>query len=159
VGKSLTAKGVKPVCRFQQVFQSTHLFGAFSPLDGSHFVKNLGACTADNFQLYLNDFARQNPKELKVMVLDNGAFHHAKKLAIPPNVVLIFLPPYSPELNPAEHIWLSFKRDFSNLLFESMDDLSYYLFGLAHALGNPFVQSSTNYSYVNVCSFWANLYV
>jgi len=46
------------------------------------------------------------------MVLDNGAFHKAKALIIPENIILIFLPPYSPELNPAEKIWAKFKRDF-----------------------------------------------
>lgn len=36
------------------------------------------------------------------MVLDNGRFHKAKKLSLPENIVLVFLPTYSPELNPAE---------------------------------------------------------
>ena len=40
--------------------------------------------------------------QLKIVVLDNGAFHKAKTLIIPENIILIFLPPYSPELNPAE---------------------------------------------------------
>ena len=39
------------------------------------------------------------------MVLDNGAFHKAKKLEIPDNIKLVFLPPYSPEMNPAEKMW------------------------------------------------------
>jgi hypothetical protein len=100
VGKSLTAKGVKPICQFQQVFQSTHLFGAFSPINGTHFVKNLGACTADNFQIFLNDFSLQNIEALKVMVLDNGAFQYAKKLIIPQNIMLIFCLPTVPNSIP-----------------------------------------------------------
>jgi transposase len=39
------------------------------------------------------------------LVLDNGQFHKAKKLSIPKNVELTFLPPYSPELNPVERFW------------------------------------------------------
>jgi len=34
----------------------------------------------------------------------------AKSQSIPKNTGLIFLPPYSPELNPAEKIWLTIKR-------------------------------------------------
>ena len=45
------------------------------------------------------------------MVLDNGAFHKAKALKIPENTGLIFLPPYSPELNPAENIWAILKKN------------------------------------------------
>ena len=44
----------------------------------------------------------------------NGAFHKAKKLKIPENIELLFLPPYSPELNPAEKMWAKFKRAFTN---------------------------------------------
>ena len=69
-GKSLTARGVKPVCDFQQVFKSTYLFGSFSPIDGSHFIQNLAKCTADNFQIYLNNFSLIKPAEFKVIVLD-----------------------------------------------------------------------------------------
>ncbi len=65
------------------------------------------------------------------MVLDNGAFHKAKILSIPENIVLIFLPPYSPELNPAENIWAKFKRDFTNRLFKTLDDLDKYICTLA----------------------------
>jgi transposase len=57
------------------------------------------------FQLYLDEFANQDPLEYKIVVLDNGSFHKAKRLKIPDNISLIFLPPYSPELNPAEKVW------------------------------------------------------
>jgi len=70
----LTARGVKPICEFQQVFKSTHLFGAFSPVDGNHFIKNLGKCTTENFQNYLNNFSLIKPAELKIVVLDNAAY-------------------------------------------------------------------------------------
>ena len=99
-GKALTAVGVKPICPFQQVFQSLYLFGAFSPITGDHFLLELPHCNGQNFQVFLNEFSLHNPDELKIVVLDNGAFHKAKALVIPENVILIFLPPYSPELNP-----------------------------------------------------------
>jgi hypothetical protein len=101
-GRALTAKGVKPICPFQQVFQSTYLFGAFSLINGASFLLELPYCNTDSFQLFLNQFSVQSPEELKVIVPDNGAFHKAKRLRIPKNILLIFLPPFSPELNPAE---------------------------------------------------------
>ena len=55
------------------------------------------------------------------MLLDNGAFHKAKSLVIPKKTVLIFLPPYSPEVNPAEKIWQKMKRNFTNKLFNSIE--------------------------------------
>ena len=43
------------------------------------------------------------------MVLDNGAFHKAKVVQWPSNVVPLFLPPDSPELNPIERLWRDLK--------------------------------------------------
>lgn len=71
--------------------------------------------------------SKQNPTELKIVVLDNGSFHKSKKLIIPGNIVLIFLPPYSPELNPAEKIWWQIKQEFVCKSFENIIDLSKYL--------------------------------
>jgi len=91
------------------------------------------------------------------MVLDNGRFHHAKRLIIPNNIVLIFLPPYSPELNPAEHIWLKLKREFSNMNFQTIDDLKYWLFGLYNSIDKTTIKSTTNYEYVKLCNIWAEM--
>jgi len=117
-GKMLTAKGVKPICRFQQVFQSTWLYGVFSPLTGDHFMLEFPTCDSDCFQGFLDLFSERKPDELLIIVLDNATFHKAKKLVVPSNIRLIFLPPYAPELNPAEKMWQKFKRAFSNNMFE-----------------------------------------
>jgi len=61
------------------------------------------------------------------MVLDNAAFHKAKSLVIPENIKLIFLPPYSPELNPAEKIWAILKRKFTNKVHRSLDEISLFI--------------------------------
>ena len=126
-GKSLTAKGIKPICPFHQVFQTLYLFGAFSPINGDKFVLELPNCDSSNFQIFLNEFSKQNPNEFKVIVLDNGAFHKSKSLLIPENIGLIFLPPYSPELNPAENIWAFFKRKYTNKLHKSLDEVSNFI--------------------------------
>ena len=57
------------------------------------------------------------------MLLDNGAFHHAKKLKVPDNVALLFLPPYSPELNPAEKVWWILKRELKMKTFKTMKEI------------------------------------
>jgi hypothetical protein len=115
-GKGLTAKGVKPICSFQQVFKSLYLFGAFSPITGEHFELEMPNCNAEAFQAFLNEFSGHLSQEFKIILLDNGAFHKAQKLTIPENICLLFIPPYSPELNPSEKIWWKMKRAFSGKL-------------------------------------------
>ena len=75
------------------------------------------------FQLYLNEFAKQDPHEYKIVVLDNGAFHKAKRLDIPENIYLIFLPPYSPELNPAEKVWWVIKDKMKCKTYKTIKEL------------------------------------
>jgi len=111
-------------------------------------------CNAANFQIFLDEMSKQKPDEYKIMVLDNGAFHKAKSLKIPHNICLIFLPPYSPELNPAEKIWARFKRDFSNRLFKSLDELDKYVCQLSNSLEESKVKSICRFRYITSCSIW-----
>ncbi|MBP6431716.1 MAG: transposase [Ferruginibacter sp.] len=98
----LTAKGVKPVAPFLHLFDNLYLFGAFSPITGSSYLLEMPHCNANTFQHFLDYTTSQNTSEFKIMILDNGAFHHAKNLNIPNNIALLFLSPYSSELNPVE---------------------------------------------------------
>ena len=144
----LTAFGVKPECTFQQVFKSTYLYGSFSPLTGDMFCLELPFCNTDNFQIYLDEFSMERPHEFKIIVLDNGAFHKAKSLVIPKNIGLIFLPPYSPEINPAEKVWLTIKREFENILFKSLDKLSEFIVCSLKKITAEKVKSICSFKYI-----------
>ncbi len=50
-----------------------------------------------------------------VLVLDGAGWHGARALVVPPNVTLVPLPPYSPELNPVEWVWLYLRERFLSL--------------------------------------------
>ena len=155
-GKALTAKGVKPICPFQQVFQSLYVFGAFSPITGDSLLLELPHCNADTFQLFLNELSHTKPLEFKIMVLDNGAFHHAKRLDIPKNIALLFLPPYSPELNPAEKMWAAYKRTFTNRLYKSLNDLSKFIEQIVQNTTPQTVISTCSFNYIFEGLFWTN---
>ena len=117
----------------------------------------LPQCNSTLFQVFLDEFSRQNPDELKLIVLDNGAFHKARKLIVPENIVLIFLPPYSPELNPAEKVWAKFKRDFTNRLFNTIESLEDYVCGLAKNISNDEVVRISSFDYIFCYPFWTIL--
>jgi transposase len=153
-GRMLTAKSVKPVCTSHQVYKSTWLFGAFSPITGNDFLMEFPDCNADNFQIFLDEFSAENPKTLIIMPLDNGAFHKAKKLKIPDNIKLVFLPPYSPELNPAEKMWARFKRTFTNKLFKSLEEISLFIENTAKEINESIVKSTCAYKYIFFDLFW-----
>jgi len=149
-GRSLTSKGVKPICPFLQAFENLWLFGAFSPINGEHFLMELPNCNSDNFQIFLDQFSELNPQEFKIVFLDNGAFHKAKKLIIPDNIALVFIPPYSPELNPAEKIWAFFKRKFTNVLCKSLEEVSKFIYDKTKMLSYERVVSTCRYEYIDL---------
>ncbi|MFT4204533.1 MAG: IS630 family transposase [Chitinophagaceae bacterium] len=153
-GKSLTARAVKPVCRFRQVFKSTWLFGAFSPITGAHFELILPHCDSENFQIFLDEMSKEKPKELKILVLDNGAFHKAKELRIPGNIILVFLPPYSPELNPAEKIWARFKRAFTNIYFSKLEDVEDFISEKVNTVPETEIMKTCSFDYIFSDLIW-----
>jgi transposase len=126
-GRALTAKGIKPVCPYQHKFENLYLFGAFSAINGNSLLLEMPYCDADTFQIFLDNLSDLNKEEFKIVILDNGAFHKAKRLMIPQNIGLIFLPSYSPELNPAEQIWRLLKKTICNKAFTTLDELSDFL--------------------------------
>ena len=119
----LTTRGIKPIAPYQHKFDNLYLFGAFSPINGDHFLLEMPACNSETFQVFMDEFSSQKPDEFKIVVLDNGAFHHAKRLKVPPNIALLFLPPYSPELNPAEKIWRFIKDHLSMTIHKDLPAL------------------------------------
>ena len=105
-------------------------------------------CNAANFQVFLDGLSVQNPEEFKIMVLDNGAFHKTKSLKIPDNIALIFLPPYSPELNPAENIWAILKRKFTNKLCKTLEEVSEFITEATNSLSTEKIKSTCGFSYI-----------
>ena len=136
------------------MFQSTYLFGAFSPINGASFLLELPYCNTDCFELFLNEFSLINPQELKVIVLDNGAFHKAKRLKVPKNIILVFLPPFSPELNPAEKMWAKFKRAFTNRLYKSLQEISVFIQLQMQNLKTHETKKTCAFEYVFLNHFW-----
>lgn len=68
-----------------------------------------------------------NPKRGIVVILDNFMSHHAKlteACAAECGIKLVYLPPYSPDLNPIEFIWKSIKRVISQTF---IPDLCYLM--------------------------------
>jgi transposase len=64
-------------------------------------------------QVFLDRFAATiGDDEHVAMVLDQAGWHASGALRIPDNVTLVPLPPYSPELNPVERVWLHLKERF-----------------------------------------------
>lgn len=71
------------------------------------------------------------------MILDGAGWHRSKDFRLPDNIRLLFLPPYSSELNPQEHLWDELREKyFHNRIFDSIDALENHLVTALHNLEN-----------------------
>lgn len=121
--RKITLKGVKPKGTVQWNFKSYYLYGAIAPKTGASFFWEFSHLDGDCFQKFLDELAKSYPEKLNVIQLDNGRFHYNSKLKIPENIVLIFQPPYCPELNPIERLWQDLKDKLSWSNFENLSSL------------------------------------
>ena len=63
------------------------------------------------------------PDKHVILVLDGAGWHVAKDLVVPEGVELMFLPPYSPQIQPAERLWPLTNEPIVNEYFETLEEL------------------------------------
>jgi transposase len=121
-------QGLRPEVSVQIVREYTYLFGATSPHDGVLDTLILPEVNAEAMSLFLAEVALRHSQDYILMVLDGAGWHRARDLVTPPNMRLVFLPPYSPELNPMEHVWEEIREKwFPNRVFNSLEAVEHRL--------------------------------
>jgi transposase len=78
------------------------------------------------FEALLALFAREagaGRERIIVLGLDNAGWHTEPNLVVPDGIRLVYLPRYSPELQPAEHLWPVLDEPLVNRSFETLTDL------------------------------------
>jgi len=124
----------RPLVRKMLVRQYTYVYGAVSPLDGQLDTLVLPQVDTLCMQLFLDEVALRHAADNIVMVLDGAGWHTAGDLRAPQNMRLLFLPPYSPELNPVEHLWDELReKHFHNRVFDSLAHVEQHLFETLNA--------------------------
>ncbi|KXA99384.1 hypothetical protein AKJ41_05530 [candidate division MSBL1 archaeon SCGC-AAA259O05] len=97
----------------------------FYPLNGESVVEFKENSKKERVCEFFERIRKENPEEKIVMILDNFSSHRAKaarEKAEELGIELVFLPPYSPDLNPIEQIWRGIKREISTAFFETKEE-------------------------------------
>ena len=144
--------GQRPTATVQHRFAWRSLVGFVHPASGRTVFHLATTVSIPVFEVELAEFARQvgaSPTKQIVLVLDRAGWHTSVKLRVPDHVHLLFLPPYSPELQPAEHLWPLTNAALVNQHFASIEDLEDAQFARCAALQQrPDVIRSTT------CFYW-----
>lgn len=107
---------IKPI-REVATYLKTKVTGFYS-INGHNVLEFPENNKKEKFIIFLEKIRHNNPNGRIVIILDNFRTHHAimvREKAKELNIILLHLPPYSPDLNPIEFVWKSVKRAVSNI--------------------------------------------
>ena len=149
----------RAVVGHQVIRQYVYSLAAVSPVDGHIASLIMPWVDADTMSIFLAHTHTQFPDDECLVILDGAGWHKANSLRLPPSMHLLFLPPYSPELNPAEHVWDHIRENFfGNQVFSSLDAVEDRLCEAFRSLAaHPeIVYSMTNFDWFNALCKTAN---
>ena len=127
-------------------------YAAVSPWSGDLDYMTSEKMNTVNMSKFLKQIAETHAQNFTVMALDGAPSHRGKELQVPENMALVFLPPYSPELNPVEQLWNLLRRDYSaNRVFNSLNAATLQAErGLEHiATHKQALKTLTNWPWIN----------
>ena len=119
-------RGQRPTAPVQHRYAWCYLVGFVHPGSGRTVFHLASAVSTGLFEAELAAFAQQvgaSARKQIVLVLDRAGWHASPRLRVPEHLHLLFLPPYSPELQPAEHLWPLTDTVLANRHFVSLDEL------------------------------------
>jgi len=151
VRRRLTGYGVKPVQVVEPLYESYWLYAAVEPTTGDAFWWELPRLDADCFACFLDKFAQHYAESLNIVLLDQAPAHVAQRVAVPENVILLWLPAYSPELNPVERLWEDLKGRIDVLdtwVRSSLRALQEHVAGIVQRYTAESIASLTGYAYL-----------
>ena len=117
--------GSRPTAVKQTRYEWLHLYAAVEPATGHSVALQAPQLNTGVMSVFLGMLSRElGPMEHAVLIMDQAGWHKAKKLVVPGNITILYLPPYSPELNPVERLWAYLRRRYlSNRAYEDYQHL------------------------------------
>lgn len=116
-------KGERVVVEVEPCFEWGYVYGALQVAGGGCEFFYSPTVNLECSNIFLKQIAMRDPNATHVVIWDGAGFHQRDTAPdVPPNIRLITLPPYSPELNPVEKLWDIVKDALCNKLFDSLEE-------------------------------------
>lgn len=116
-------KGSRPRVLRDFRFESAYIFGAICPTAQKTSALIFTSVGAEEMSLHLACIAEKAaPDTHIVIIMDRAPWH--RSVTIPNSVSILYLPPYSPELNPVEQVWDYLRSNyFSNRCYDTIESV------------------------------------
>lgn len=104
--------------------QNDCIIGGVSPQSGKSVFIQTDKINSQTVAMFIQELSETYSEYKNILILDNASFHSTQGLPdfpLPDNIELMFLPTYSPDLNPIERLWKYFKDEWiNNRFFENI---------------------------------------
>lgn len=115
-------EGVRPSVPCHHIREYRYVYGAVEPLTGGSCFLVMPSCNTVCMNVFLEHLSSTYSDDHVVLVCDRAAWHRSGTLKTFPNIELLFIPPYTPEMNPIEQIWKEIRaRGFRNEVFQTLE--------------------------------------
>lgn len=149
--KCWAPKGLRPIVNKQFIREYIYVYATVCPMSGEVFSLILPVCNTEAMSLFIDELSAYY-KDFRVIVfMDKAGWHTSNELVIAENVRKLHLPPYSPELNPAEHLWEHIRENyFRNQMSDSLDNLEIKLMNVLNEVeaDNETIKKLTNFKWL-----------
>ena len=119
-------RGHRPIAVVRPRYKWLYLVAFVHPESGRTSWWIVPALNAQIYSAILAAFAQEQqvgPRKRILLVLDGAGWHTGEEVECPEGIELVFLPPYSPELQPAEHLWSLCDEALVNKNFASLAEM------------------------------------
>ena len=141
-------KGQRPIALGHHRYKWLYVTAFVQPISGETFWYVSNGISKPFFAALLALFAREagaGRERLIVLGLDNAGWHTEPNLVVPDGIRLVYLPRYSPELQPAEHLWPVLDEPLANRYFETLTDLEQVVTERCRVLHGDQLKPGTNF--------------
>jgi len=130
-------------------YKNFYIYGCANPMTGRNFSLLLPKANTECMNIFLKELGSEFVGKEIILVVDGAGWHKSKHLVVPQNIKLLYLPPYSPELNPVERLWLYIKRTvIRNRIYDTLEDLEEAVCDFINGLSEATIASVCNLSYL-----------
>ncbi len=125
LSKCWIPSGKRAVVGKQIVREFLYAFSSVCPETGENFSLIFPRADTDTMNIYLNMLSEEYKKYRIILLMDKAGWHTCKMLNGNENIAIMYLPAYSPELNPVEHIWKYIRttKGFNNIVYKTLDNV------------------------------------